>query len=274
MTTLPNTFVFSQTSLQDYAECARRFELRFVDRLTYPAVEAEPALENERRMQAGEDFHRLAQQYFLGIPAEKIGRMATSPDLQRWWQNWLNFATEQNLTASRQAWPELLLSAPLTAGFRLLAKFDLLLLRAGKAIIFDWKTSQKRPPNSRLAARMQTRIYRAVLAQAGAHFNGGAPFAPENIEMVYWFADFPQDPAHFPYSAAQYQRDWDFLNREVESIAATPAGQFALTENEKNCAYCAYRSYCSRGVQAGDFAAREFDEQPDIRLDETEESAL
>ncbi|NCP87372.1 PD-(D/E)XK nuclease family protein [bacterium] len=269
------SFAFSQASLQAYADCPRRFELRHIERLNYPAVEAEPALENERHRQTGEAFHLLAQQHLLGIPAEQVGRLANSPELAHWWQAWLMFAVGQDFASAQVVSPELMLSAPLTAGFRLTAKFDLLVVRAGRATIFDWKTSKRRTPTPHLAARMQTRVYRAVLAQAGAHFNGGAPFAPENIEMIYWFADFPQDPAHFPYSAAQYQRDWEFLNQRVKTIAATPAGQFPLTADEKACDYCTYRSYCNRGVRAGAESARDLDDnEPNFRLEDVEESAL
>src|SRR5215213_6046604 len=62
----------SQSSLQDYMDCARRFKLRYLDRLSYPAVETEPTLENEKHQQEGEYFHRLVQQHLIGIPAERI----------------------------------------------------------------------------------------------------------------------------------------------------------------------------------------------------------
>lgn len=62
MNALSSPFTFSQSSLQDYFDCPRRFELRYIDRLNWPAVEAEPALENERRLREGTYFHRLAQQ--------------------------------------------------------------------------------------------------------------------------------------------------------------------------------------------------------------------
>ena len=40
---LPPQFAFSQSSLQDYMDCPRRFQLRYLDRLIYPAAESEPA---------------------------------------------------------------------------------------------------------------------------------------------------------------------------------------------------------------------------------------
>jgi hypothetical protein len=69
------------------------------------------------------------------------------------------------------------------------------------------------PKTEWLAIRWQTRVYRALLVHAGAHLNGGKPIQPEQIEMRYWFSDFPNDPAVFPYQADQFKRDWDALTR-------------------------------------------------------------
>ncbi|HXQ34989.1 MAG TPA: PD-(D/E)XK nuclease family protein, partial [Anaerolineales bacterium] len=203
---------FSQSSLQDYVDCARRFQLRYLERLSYPAVESEPALENEKHQQEGEYFHRLVQQHLIGIPDEQVSKLANTPNLQRWWDNWKDFRNLQNLGS---LYTEATLSAPL-GNFRLLAKYDLIAINDSKAIIYDWKTYRKRPRNEWLSARMQTRVYRALLVKAGAHLNNGQPFEPEQIEMIYWFADFPNEPARFTYNSAQYKRDWDTFTKLVD----------------------------------------------------------
>jgi hypothetical protein len=252
--------ILSQSSLQDYMDCAQRFKLRYLDRLSYPAVETEPTLENEKHQQEGEYFHRLVQQHLIGIPAEQIAKFANTPNLQRWWEN---FQTSKDLTGLRNLtglYPEATLSAPL-GKYRLLAKYDLIALQDGKATIYDWKTYRKRPRNEWLAARMQTRVYQALLVKAGAHLNNGkpfdtpyravraTPFEPEQIEMIYWFADFPTEPARFAYTSAQFKRDWDLLLKLSDEITAAPS--YPLTEDRQKCLYCTYRSYCERGIQAG-----------------------
>lgn len=243
---IANPFTFSQSSLQDYADCPRRFQLRYIEQLAWPAVETEPAIENERHQQEGLLFHRLVQQHLIGLPAEKLARLANTPDLRRWWENWQDF---RSLADFGSLYPELTLSAPL-GQHRLLAKYDLVAVQpAKKALIFDWKTYHKRPRDEWMAARLQTRVYRALLIQAGAHLNKQTPFQPEQVEMIYWYADFPAEPARFPYTTAQYKRDWDALNRLAAEIAARR--EFPLTANEEKCAYCPYRSYCNRGTQAG-----------------------
>src|SRR5689334_22644308 len=89
--------LLSQSSLQDYMDCALRFKLRYLDRLSYPAVESEPALENEQHQQEGEYFHRLIQQHLIGISKEKISKLANTPNLERWWSNWQEFKNQQEL---------------------------------------------------------------------------------------------------------------------------------------------------------------------------------
>src|SRR5512133_1849841 len=129
----------SQSSLQDYVDCAQRFKLRYLDRLSYPAIETEPTLENEKHQQEGEYFHRLVQQHLIGIPAEQIARFANTPNLQRWWENFRNSIDLTGFPNLSGLYPEATLSAPL-GKYRLLAKYDLIALRDGKATIYDWKT--------------------------------------------------------------------------------------------------------------------------------------
>ena len=267
-------------------DCAQRFKLRYLDRLSYPAAETEPTLENEKHQQEGEYFHRLIQQHLIGIPAEQVAKFANTSNLQRWWEN---FQSSTDLTGLRSGlrkgnedkvdlsglYPEATLSAPL-GKHRLLAKYDLIAVRDGKATIYDWKTYRKRPRNEWLVARMQTRVYRALLVQAGAHLNAGRPFDPEQIEMIYWFADFPEEPARFPYNAAQFQRDWDTLLKLSDEVAS--ASSYPLTEDRQKCLFCTYRSYCERGIRAGDMeqaeAEREVEELFDVNFEQIGEIAF
>ncbi len=246
-TNFPNPFTFSQSSLQDYFDCPRRFRLRYLDRLNWPAVESEPVVEIERRQQEGQVFHRLVQQHLLGIPAEKLSRLANTPNLERWWQNYVGTDLGINDYAK---YVEPSLSAPLLQQ-RVLAKYDLIAIQTGrKALIVDWKTYARRPRDEWLAAHWQTRVYRSLLVMAGAHLNHGQALRPEQVEMVYWFADFPSEPARFRYQADQFQRDRSALESLIAEIAS--AAQVPLTEDEKKCRFCVYRSFCERGRQAGE----------------------
>jgi CRISPR/Cas system-associated exonuclease Cas4 (RecB family) len=274
---MPNSHLttLSQSSLQDYMDCPRRFQLRHLDRLTYPAIESEPALENEKHIQEGEYFHRLAQQHLIGIPQEQVAKLANTPNLQRWWENFIANPDLRVLKELGGLYPEATLSAPL-GNFRLLAKYDLIAIKDGRAVIYDWKTYRKRPRNEWLAPRMQTRIYRALLVHAGTHLNGGKAFEPEQVEMIYWFADYPNDPARFPYTSAQYRRDWDTLLKLADEIR--DASSHPQTDDRQKCGFCPYRSYCERGIRARDVdqaeAEMEAEELFDVNFEQIGEIAF
>lgn len=263
---LPPDFHFSQGSLQDFVDCQRRFQLRYLDRIAWPAVEVEPILENERHLEQGALFHLMVQQQLLGVPVARLTAMAQDEDLARWWRNYLDASP-----AAREGthYPELTLSAPFGVDGlrRLVAKYDLVIVTPdGRASIFDWKTARQRSPALRLAKRLQTRVYPYLLVQAGGDLNNGRPFEPGQIEMIYWFADFPDRPERFVYTATQYAEDAGYLAGLLEQIAALSLGNgvFPLTEVEERCHFCVYRSLCDRGVSAGNIDEIAFDEmEPD-----------
>lgn len=254
---LGSPFIFSQSSLQDYADCPRRFQLRYLQEINWPAVESEPAALAELRQEEGRRFHRLVQQHLLGMPAERLAELANTPNLRRWWDNWLS--AELGLDGFRLH-TELALSAGL-AGHRLLAQYDLVGLKDGHAVIYDWKTYQKRPRDELLAARWQTRAYRALLAVAGAHLNNGNPIAAQDIRLIYWFAEHPREPAVFSYDEPQMKRDLAAIETLFQEI--TSASDFPLTQEARRCLFCTYRSYCDRGEKAGVDGDFEAETSPD-----------
>lgn len=246
----PN-FIFSQSSLQDYMDCNRRFQLRYIMQLKWPAVETAPVLENERRQAEGQQFHRLVQQYLLGLPEDKISFSAnhsSGENLSRWWGHFLEQKTNSlsDLQGAEYA-AEHSLSAPI-GRHRIIAKYDLIASKNGKTSIYDWKTYHIRPKNEKMAGRLQTRVYQSLLVQAGGHLNRGKPVNADTCEMIYWYADFPEEPARFSYSQAQAKKDWEVLTGLVNEISAKQS--FPLTPDAQKCGFCLYRSFCERGTHA------------------------
>jgi len=262
-------FAFSQSSLQDFVDCPHRFYLRYIRRIGWPAIQAEPARENECNIQRGERFHRLVQQYLVGVPEERLSLMAEAdPDvhLRRWWENFLDCVPQQ-LAGKRHV--EAILSAP-ALRFRLVAKYDLVLINnEGCATIFDWKTSLHRPTRKWLAARLQTRVYPYLLVQAGADLNRGQPFAPEQVEMIYWFAGPQQPPERIDYSRQRFIEDGEYLLDLLGCIDSMREDDFTMAADDHACRYCVYRSLCGRGTAAGelDGEAPEYDSEAPGSLD-------
>lgn len=247
--------MLSQASLQDYVECPYRFRLRYLDRLEWPAVEAAPAGRNERLRRDGAEFHRMVHQYLLGVPAERLRALAehrSSEDghgLADWWRS---FSEHRPADLPGECYPEVTLAAEV-AGRRLAAKYDLVVVQeGGGAMILDWKTAGRRPPDATVEGRLQTRVYPYLLALSGGALNGGTPFAPERIEMRYWYAAFPNEPTVIRYDRDRFEADGAYLAGLLQEIAERPAGGFERTDDQRRCRLCTYRSFCGRGREAGD----------------------
>ena len=269
---LPADFDFTQGNLQDYLDCPYRFYMRFILRTKWPALVVDDALEFEARGQAGGRFHRLVQQYLLGVPQDRIDEMADedpNTDLRPWWEG---FLTHVPPWLEGERWVETTLTAGL-AGHRLVAKYDLILSdKDGGLTIFDWKTSHKLPPKDWLLQRVQTRLYRLVLLEASSLFTGGEPLKADQITMNYWFTAQPQSPVGLPYQTTTYQRDHSELSQLIEEISASNPSDFKRTDDLKKCRYCIYRSHCDRGIEAGDL--EDFDDFDIEPVDVTTEIAF
>ncbi len=124
--------------------------------------------EFERLIQRGQRFHRLAQQYLVGLPPERLALIAAADEdecLPLWWRNFVETIPPR---INGDCYIETELAAPFH-GFRLVAVYDLISVSPnGKLTIYDWKTSLRRPNSASLRNRMQSRIYPYLLTQAGA----------------------------------------------------------------------------------------------------------
>jgi CRISPR/Cas system-associated exonuclease Cas4 (RecB family) len=268
--TLPEGFLFSQSNLQDYADCQRRFQLRYLLHQAWPAVEAEPYLENERRIDQGARFHKIVRQFLIGLPEDQIKRSITHDEIMNsWWNNFIKAYREGNLDLlkdkANQHLEEMTLSVPV-GEFRLIAKYDLLIFQPdGRVVIFDWKTSQNHPKRRWLAERMQTHVYPFVLVGAAQSLLE-VEIDPKYIEMVYWFANQPDQLERFAYDDNSYREDGRLLSNLISTIAQKTEPVFPLTPDIKRCLYCTYRSLCNRGVTAGDL--QHLEGEPELDLDE------
>jgi CRISPR/Cas system-associated exonuclease Cas4 (RecB family) len=254
--TLPKGFLFSQSNLQDYVDCQRRFQLRHMLHLSWPAVEAEPIIDNERMMNQGSQFHKSVHQHLIGVPGTRIESSMTNDEVMlQWWRNYQNSIKDGILELIDQDgnkhFEEITLTMPVR-DYRLVAKFDLLILKSdGSWVILDWKTSKNHPKRKWLADRLQTHVYPYVLAHAGGEINAGHQVDPDQIELIYWFTNQPEQPEPFKYSLSAYKADAEYLEGLMSAISQKSEDIFPLTPDVRRCLFCTYRSLCNRGVKPG-----------------------
>ncbi len=255
---LPEGFAFTQASLQDYVDCPRRFQLRYVVNQRWPAVEAEPLFEHELSVRRGERFHRLVERHQLGVPTSQLETLLeTDRTLRGWWQEYLGFAFLHGLSGGR--YPELRLSADL-GGARVVAALDLVVVQPGHHVyVFDWKTHAPVPRAEWLRDRMQTTLYLWMMAEVGPALFGEW-VEPERVSMVYWFTAAPEAPLRFDYSSAWHAEGGVRLAKLVgEVLAGDQHRAWPLTAEQRRCRHCVFRSLCARGVVAGSLTELEGD---------------
>jgi len=255
--TLPKGFLFNQSNLQDYIDCQRRFQLRYMFHQAWPAVEAEPFLEYERMMDQGSRFHKIMRQHLTGIPETQIEKSLVNDEVVGvWWRNYKHSLKDGILELiiqnENKHFEELTLSTPL-GEFRLVAKYDLLVIQPdGKLHIVDWKTSLNHPKRKWLSDRMQTHVYPFLLTRAAAALTGVGPADPGQIEMIYWFTNHPDQPERFGYNSSAYEADDRYLGNLSTTINQKSEPIFPLTPDVKHCLFCVYRSLCDRGEKPGE----------------------
>jgi hypothetical protein len=242
----------STTSIRDYLDCARRFQLRYLLDQPWPAPENEPLLEYERSRQRGSQFHRLMERYYLGIDARALSDMIVDPIVRDWWQIHQDRKPVE-VSASKRIMPEKMFRAKLD-NHNLMAFFDLVIIGQDDTItIIDWKTSRRVPDAQEWSNSIQTLVYLYVLGEkiSMLHIQ---PASLSNIRMLYWFVEHPDIPVWITYSDAKHEQAKNklrsLLDPLFEGIKSDSKGEWPKTSDLKKCHFCVYRSLCDRGIRA------------------------
>ncbi|MEO0561811.1 MAG: PD-(D/E)XK nuclease family protein [Chloroflexota bacterium] len=274
---LPDDFVFSQSSLGSWERCRRLFLYRHIEGRAYPAPETADMLDFEQYRQRGERFHQSVHQYLSGVDPDRIAARLPDEQLQRWWGA---FQAGALVGVPEKRYAETTLTATV-AGYRLLAKYDLIAVDPAekRIVIMDWKTTTREPNAAFMAKDVQTAVYRYLAVEAGAYYLDWSPVVPEQVEMVYWYPNFPGQAVRLPYDTAQHASDGARLTRLIEAASgATNYPRVDETQKDRVCRFCVYRNLCWDDVTAGPLAELEGAEETaaadfdfDIGLDQVGE---
>lgn len=241
---IPKGFKYSQSSLTAFDQCRRRFLLRYLRRLEWPAPLTDQLNEWEQAIQRGLSFHQLILQESLGMDVETVVQNSDDAMLVAWWANWRGQPPQM---PPGEIFSETMLSVPFGT-HRLVAKFDRVLIAADeRVVIFDWKTGRRKPTQADYVENWQTLVYRFVVAEAGAVLNGGHAVDPAKVSLVYWHAQYPQALQPIAYSAAEHEVARQQLSQMIAAIEALPdTAAYAKTTDLSECRRCEYHTYCDR----------------------------
>ena len=234
--------IFSRPRLMAFLTCQRRFQLRYVAQLPWPA--APQSQSQQEATYRGQLFHQLLERHFLGLNEPE---KADIPQLRQWWATFERHGP--SLPAGTRL-PEISLTVPV--GRHLLTgRFDLLVLAEGEAHIFDWKTEARPRPEWALRSDWQTILYLALLVEGGVALQN-RPILPDQVRLTYWFANDPAASVTIDYGPGQHQANWrqitDLIaqiDRQISNDQAWP-----MTDDWAECGRCAFQLYCGRQIIA------------------------
>jgi len=251
-------FLFSASMLQDYQDCQRRFELKYVLKQTWPSIPMAPIQEYELHMLRGRQFHFLIHQYFAGIPPAKIKSAVNDDTLLKWFNL---FLSHFNKFPFKDIHSEIRLSANL-GNHTIVAIYDLVAqLKSGQIEIYDWKTSLHKPNPDIYHSKMQSSIYPYVLMENLKFlFPNVDTNQFQKISMIYWFPEFPNAAVCMDYEDVNHTENSELLTALLDQIEEKITGsQFPMTLDKNLCKFCQFRSLCNRGVHAGSYQKKEMD---------------
>jgi len=236
----PN-FVFSQSSLHTFDYCPRRFYLRYLKKLIWPAQLVSEQNQSKDR-DAGVRFHQLIHQYFLGIELETLQKIANYDSDSRmadWFEKFLQSPYAQ---LSGSLYPEKSFQTEI-AGYQLIAKVDLLQIHENQIKIYDWKTSQKLPKASSLLRQAQSKVYPLVISRA-------IETKIQKLSLIYWEANFPDQTIELESNESDWQKFEKEISKQIREIISLKDEEFVMTDDLQKCGWCEYRSFCHRTVSA------------------------
>lgn len=248
-----NPVQLSQSNLQDFLDCPRRFELRYIQEASWPAVLSEPPTRFEELTELGDRFHKLCNQFFIGIDPASIKSSIPQSELEELWDHFVPYAES---LADNKHFTEQILRTTLN-GYILVAKYDFVTCLPDESfLIVDWKTSTKKPDRSALASRVQTNLYPYIFYESYRDLFDKPQPHPRQISLQYWYLNSPEPEEIFPYSKDRHQRIKEQLSSIISRIDSFRNSEisFPLTEDLNLCRICNFRSLCERASSVGSIA--------------------
>jgi PD-(D/E)XK nuclease superfamily len=237
--------------------------------------------ERQAKTQLGSDFHLLMHQRELGLPIEPI--LARSPQLNTWLTAMLQTAPEL-FDTDAHTWRQSEHVRTLQIGdYLFTAIYDLLILRADRAEIIDWKTYPLPRYKKDLDLEWQTRLYLYLLMET-------SDYVPKQIGFTYWFIQSTPRPksVKIDYTLKQHrQTQVDLLallakltlwldanapeQRLPQSTTPEPFPQVAASTGL--CQHCSFAVRCDRQElqlpSSIAFASRDLHHLPAIPIQST-----
>lgn len=236
-------FLFTQHSLSTFDSCPLKFKRRYLENLKWDSFPEETV---RKQLQKGNDFHLLAQRYFLGVDPGLHDGVQEYEELAGWLEQLRNaFPLQEGV----QYLPEYRLRM-VSPELKLEANIDLVTIQGNKVEIWDWKTHGGMDPakrtreEKRLRSSLQTMVYMFVVWEQLELVAGGRK-EDYSLSMHYWTPDPPHPLADIRYSCKLHEDFRSKLQHKIRHILSYDFADFDQALYQKNCQFCEFNWYCN-----------------------------
>ncbi len=70
--------------------------------------------------------------------------------------------------------------------------------------------------------------------------------------MIYWYARFPSNPIHLPYSPELFEKDLIYFKDMAEKLCHENRTDYPQTIQRNNCHVCRFQTYCFKETNLED----------------------
>lgn len=226
------SFCYSQNSINTYKSCPLKFKYKYIDRINwkYDDIDSRDYYESLR---LGRDFHLLCERYFSGIPLGYI----ESEKFSKW------IDKVKKLVPIKDEYtylPEYELRLNIN-GYKLQAKYDLIVLGNNSIEIYDWKTENRKIDYKNVENRMQTILYMYIAKEVICKLENN-DINSNAIKMKYYQPEFDNEAITIIYSD---QKHISNRNKIIGYLNLINQGNFEQQKNRKHCKYCEFNKLCN-----------------------------
>lgn len=226
-------FYFTQNSMKTFNDCPFKFKKKYIDNIKW-----EVGKEISSKADFGNNFHKIAERYFLGIPI-------IEEDLdEELYSAYINLKEAFPKESKNTYLPEYTIRF-VDDDIRLESNIDLVIIRPDNHIeIWDWKTNSNLEKAKNYNSSMQTQVYLYSIKKIAKDILG-IDVDYENISMTYFNPEQKIELAKVVYSKELDELYYENISQLIEKIYNYNYQNFDRNKYIKSCKFCEFNLFCN-----------------------------
>jgi len=231
-------FYFTQNSMKTFNDCPFKFKKKYIDNIKW-----EVGKDISSNADFGNDFHKIAERYFLGVPI-------IEEDLdEELYEAYINLKNAFPKSSENTYLPEYTIRFA-DNDIRLESNIDLVIVKPNNHIeVWDWKTNSDLEKAKNYNTSMQTQVYLYSIKKIAKDILG-IDVDYENISMTYFNPENNLELSKIVYSKELDELYYKNISELIEKIYNYNYQKFDRSKCIKNCKFCEFENFCNSMKEA------------------------